>query len=73
MQLLLLSASLLFGLAVARPPSLGSGPGPWPQGKVYTAWELAQFDLAPFNLTHMRIGCSKDNGSILFGCSIKCE
>lgn len=36
-------------------------------------WELAQFDLDPFNLTHMCVDCKKDNRDPLFGCSIKCE
>ncbi|KAI1406628.1 hypothetical protein F4819DRAFT_481391 [Hypoxylon fuscum] len=34
-------------------------------------WELAQFDLDPFNLTHMCVDCKKDNRDPLFGCSIK--
>ncbi|KAI1134200.1 hypothetical protein F5Y05DRAFT_406733 [Hypoxylon sp. FL0543] len=35
-------------------------------------WELAQFDLAPFNLTDMCIECEKENvDAPLFDCSIK--
>ncbi|KAI0381005.1 hypothetical protein F5Y04DRAFT_281349 [Hypomontagnella monticulosa] len=69
---LILHTTLLFSLAATHPLSLEDDVNHWIGGKVYTAWELAQFNLAPFNLTDMRISCSKDNKeSLLFGCSIQ--
>ncbi|KAI0834977.1 hypothetical protein F5Y06DRAFT_300162 [Hypoxylon sp. FL0890] len=69
---LLVPLSLLLGSVVALPPFHKEAFDYRTRSIDYKPWELAQFNLAPFNLTDMCIECEKKNfSSPLFDCSIK--
>ncbi|KAI0145661.1 hypothetical protein F4776DRAFT_660543 [Hypoxylon sp. NC0597] len=71
MQLLIISALVLV-TTVARPLIHGQAISYWANSMVNKSWELAQFDLDPFNLTDMCVECKKENtDSLFFDCSIK--
>lgn len=70
---LLLAVTLLLHSAVARPPSPGRHAYHPIRSVAYKPWELAQFHLDPFQLTHMCIECKKNIWDSLLGCEIQCE
>ncbi|KAI0180233.1 hypothetical protein GGR52DRAFT_530351 [Hypoxylon sp. FL1284] len=67
---LLLVVCLILESAVALPRSLRtvhyeSG------SSTQKPWELAQFELAPFELRHMCVECTKEGVGSIYACSIK--
>ncbi|KAI2612798.1 uncharacterized protein GGS25DRAFT_518486 [Hypoxylon fragiforme] len=68
---LLLAVTLLLHSAVARPPSPGRHAYHPIRSVAYKPWELAQFHLDPFQLTHMCIECKKNIWDSLLGCEIQ--